>query len=317
MPEVPTILGGSREQKPVAVSQLRLSEASGSCNLPRRFSWQDDNEQINIPEHDDGVVETLRADSGIFGPTPLVQAQTGATHSPNGLPATTEGDAGTVSHQESQTSLAPAVGPREAPAPISRLPNKTAPSLLEAASLPRPQEAGRSSLVPPSAGTKARAPSPPDSERTTTRTTTSDTPILSFKDIMTFSTSDDRRRAFNDTRMHIGGSDTGLIDWVVAMQTQHAEYANMSSSFASAAALGGSPPGAQGLGYSMQGGGPHFPQHMLQSHLHHLHGVNFQHTSQQVGTKSKELLMAAGKAGKGLLSKGKNKLRGTGERVFS
>jgi hypothetical protein len=40
-----------------------------------------------------------------------------------------------------------------------------------------------------------------------------------------------------------------------------------------------------------------------------------------MGAKSKELLMAAGKAGKGfgkgLLSKGRNKLRGTGDKVFS
>jgi len=49
------------------------------------------------------------------------------------------------------------------------------------------------------------------------------------------------------------------------------------------------------------------------------HGSPLGHPSAQVaqvGAKSKKLLMAAGKAGKGLLSKGKNKLSGTGDKVF-
>ncbi|KAG7291513.1 hypothetical protein NEMBOFW57_001532 [Staphylotrichum longicolle] len=48
---------------------------------------------------------------------------------------------------------------------------------------------------------------------------------------------------------------------------------------------------------------------------HSLSGLG--HSSGQVGTKSKELFMAAGKAGKGLFSKGRNKLREKGDRVFN
>jgi hypothetical protein len=45
-------------------------------------------------------------------------------------------------------------------------------------------------------------------------------------------------------------------------------------------------------------------------------GSAFGHSGNQIGTKSKEFMHSAGKMGKGLLSKGKSKLRGSGDKVF-
>jgi len=149
--------------------------------------------------------------------------------------------------------------------------------------------------------------------------------IIPFRKIMEASTSVERTKLFRQSRMQFAAIDTGLDEWLVAMAQKHPEHLN-----------GPSPPGAgtqaevpqvvQGQGQS-PGPAMYAQQHNASSPgglQHHIppaplgaHGAHtFAHQSKEVGTKSKELLKSAGKAGKGLLNKGKIKLRGTGDKVF-
>lgn len=178
--------------------------------------------------------------------------------------------------------------------------------------------------VPPSAETSA--PQPPK--------------LLSFREIMEIATPQERIQKFDETRVQFATMDQGLNNWIVTTRA-HPEHNNVSSIFQA--------PGIQMIPGSAEAGGvglvdspttagvnqhaqqPYFQQYLNASSTQlgtpgrntmpgtatHNHSSDFRHSSQQVGTKSKELLMAAGKAGKGLLSKGKNKLRGsTGDKVF-
>ncbi|AEO61069.1 hypothetical protein MYCTH_2310892 [Thermothelomyces thermophilus ATCC 42464] len=128
--------------------------------------------------------------------------------------------------------------------------------------------------------------------------------ILGFRNIMELPSAAERIKHYNESRWHFSAVDTGLDEWLQAMILKHPEHANDVSSNAGAAAV---------VQQSSQGGrGPTLHMSNLQ---HSLSGLG--HSGNQVGTKSKELLMAAGKASKGLFSKGRNKLRGTGDKVFS
>ncbi|KAH6628725.1 hypothetical protein F5144DRAFT_631821 [Chaetomium tenue] len=134
--------------------------------------------------------------------------------------------------------------------------------------------------------------------------------ILGFRNIMELPLPTDRIKHYNETRWQFSAVDTGLDEWVQAMMSKHPEHANEVLTHPGVAAQ--AQQGGQGVGLS--GRGPaHL--HIPPSLQHGLSGLG--HSSNQVGTKGKELFMAAGKAGKGLFSKGRNKLRGTGDKVFS
>lgn len=121
--------------------------------------------------------------------------------------------------------------------------------------------------------------------------------IVGFRNIMEMPTPVERIKGFNETRWQFSMVETGLDDWLKAMTSQHPEHASAVQSY----------PGLQqdGQAAAQAGLGGRVPVHIHMPHIQH-----------QVGTKSKELLMAAGKAGKGLFSKGRNKLRGTGDKGF-
>ncbi|GAB1312298.1 hypothetical protein MFIFM68171_02508 [Madurella fahalii] len=137
--------------------------------------------------------------------------------------------------------------------------------------------------------------------------------VLSFRNIMDMDTSSERIKHYNETRSQYSSMDTGLDEWLKAMMSRHPEHAD--AGFPHTGSSNGRP-GSQGATPTATQGGR--PPANIPMPPHHLYGSGgFAHSSNQVGTKSKELLMAAGKAGKGLLSKGRNKLRGTGDKVFS
>ncbi|KAL2020490.1 hypothetical protein VTK56DRAFT_8375 [Thermocarpiscus australiensis] len=124
--------------------------------------------------------------------------------------------------------------------------------------------------------------------------------ILSFRQIMELTSAAERIKHYNEARLQISATGSGLEEWLKAMTSRHPEHGS---------AGGASGPVAQ---QNFQGVASNIPMPPQQ------HGSGgFGHSSNQVGTKSREFLMAAGKAGKGLLSKGRNKLRGTGDKVFS
>ncbi|OLN86044.1 hypothetical protein CCHL11_05201 [Colletotrichum chlorophyti] len=158
--------------------------------------------------------------------------------------------------------------------------------------------------------------------------------VATFKEIMELHNSSDRIDKFNETRAQFASMDSGLNDWLINLKSQHPEHANATAVFGVDAPGPGqpqqSPTGSQPA--SQQ---PYYQQYLNASSPNvstaaasgrppagsapagsHSPSSDFKHSSGQVGAKGKELLLAAGKAGKGLLSKGKSKLRGTGDKVF-
>jgi hypothetical protein len=148
--------------------------------------------------------------------------------------------------------------------------------------------------------------------------------LMTFREIMDMPSPVERARLFDETRTKFAAIDTGLDEWMSTMRAQHAEHSHASGSFR-ASLFGPVPAG------DSQAGDPTASQANLPISQPHPnmpmpptppHGSSgFGHSPAhiqvaQVGTKSKKLLMAAGKAGKGLLNKGKNKLSGTGDKVF-
>ncbi|KAK4038667.1 hypothetical protein C8A01DRAFT_17267 [Parachaetomium inaequale] len=143
--------------------------------------------------------------------------------------------------------------------------------------------------------------------------------IVGFRNIMEMPLPTERIKLYNEARWQFSAVDTGLDDWLRAMVSLHPEHASDVLAYPGGAALHTQPSGqggaaaAQTAGHGLglgQGGGRGPTLHIPPQLQHGLSGLG--HSSGQVGTKSKELLMAAGKAGKGLFSKGRNKLRGTG-----
>jgi hypothetical protein len=135
--------------------------------------------------------------------------------------------------------------------------------------------------------------------------------MISFRNIMEMPLPAERIKHYNEARWHFSALNTGLQEWLETMMSRHPEHARDLLSPLGPAQQGtqGTPQNAHGAG---QGGWTpahlHIP-HMPPQLQHGLSGLG--HSSGQVGTKSKELFLAAGKAGKGLFSKGRNKLRGT------
>lgn len=164
---------------------------------------------------------------------------------------------------------------------------------------------------------------------------------MSFRDIMAMSTPSERIAKYNEARQALAARDSGLESWLLYLTTEHPElsasisapgqmtpqsasnttlpvgsqpssqqpyyqqYLNASSPSTSVPQSGG---GGGGGGGRTRLGGLSMPSQMS--------GSAFGHSGNQIGTKSKEFMHSAGKMGKGLLSKGKSKLRGSGDKVF-
>lgn len=169
--------------------------------------------------------------------------------------------------------------------------------------------------------------------------------ILAFKDIIAIKSPQRRIQTFDETRHRFATVDYGLDNWMMSMKAQYAEHANATASFdglGNANFLGGS---VRGKFAKAPGGAPlpiqqpYYQQYLnasspttpgppvarpgpstpvgSQQGLSPAGGSKI--TTHQVQAKGKELLHTAGifggkagKAGKGLLAKGKNKLRGAG-----
>lgn len=172
--------------------------------------------------------------------------------------------------------------------------------------------------------------------------------LISFKEITAISSPQQRIQTFNDTRQYWASIDPGLSDWMMRLQGQYPEHAGATAAWGNSRAgmpvgsarskFGKSSAAAQPLQqpYYQQylnassptatspstptkagpGPGPSFNQPIAQlgpapsgnkmsTHQVQAKGKEFLHTAGIFGGK-------AGKAGKGLLAKGKNKLRAAG-----
>ncbi|GJC90840.1 hypothetical protein ColLi_13678 [Colletotrichum liriopes] len=264
-------------------------------------------------------------------------------------------DPGAMSHQVSQVSSAPRdrMGSEviEPPSPVSATADKNttsaAPtrrlSLAEEKSMARVSSNPISPSPPPGdhpALAQAQAQpsgdiSPPTSPAPSQHQPAQPVKITTFKEIMDLASPSERINKYNETRAQFASMDSGLNNWLVTLKSQHPEHANATASFAAGASGPGqsqpspttSQPASQQPYYqqylnasnpNLSAGAPgRPPAGNVPSGSSHSPSSDFKHSSGQVGAKGKGLLLAAGKAGKGLLSKGKSKLRGTGDKVFS
>ncbi|KAK2601197.1 hypothetical protein N8I77_010664 [Diaporthe amygdali] len=145
---------------------------------------------------------------------------------------------------------------------------------------------------------------------------------MSLKQILQLPSPADRVQKMQETRDHFAALEAGLAAWLADMAAQPA-HENAMASYGYAlsgedAELWGTKGGAariplnapaetgeEGAGGGGAAGAPHVGRTASTS----INMGNLVHHSGQAGAKGKELLQSAGKMGKGLLSKGKNKLR--------
>lgn len=147
---------------------------------------------------------------------------------------------------------------------------------------------------------------------------------MNFKDIMALSSPIERIGKYGEARQILAARDSGLDTWLVHMTTEHPELPasksvpGQTSQLTNNTALpdhqqspstaGPQSGGGGGGGARSRLGGLSMPSQMSGSAL--------SHSGKEIGNKSKEFMHSAGKMGKGLLSKGKSKLRGSGDKVF-
>lgn len=158
--------------------------------------------------------------------------------------------------------------------------------------------------------------------------------IPTFKEIAAIESPQQRIQTFDETRQRFAGMDSGLSSWMETLKAQYPEHANVSSSFVgSRMSLPSGAARSKNPNSSVQQ--PYYQQYLNASSPSARSGPNAQSGSQQgsspasssklstqqVQAKGKELLQTAGifggkagKAGKGLLAKGKSRLRG-GDKV--
>ena len=144
--------------------------------------------------------------------------------------------------------------------------------------------------------------------------------MMSLKQVLQLPTSPDRVQKMQEMREHLAVLETGLASWLADMAAQPA-HENAMASYGYALSgddaelwgtkggavripLNAPAPGADGAGEDGGGGGG-----VGRTPSTSLNMGNLVMHSGQAGAKGKELLQSAGKMGKGLLSKGKNKLR--------
>lgn len=143
--------------------------------------------------------------------------------------------------------------------------------------------------------------------------------MMSLKQVLQLPSSADRVQKMQEMREHLAVLETGLASWLAEMAAQPAhENALPSYNYALSGddaelwgtkggavriPLNAPAPGADGAGEDGGGGG------VGRTPSTSLNMGNLVMHSGQAGAKGKELLQSAGKMGKGLLSKGKNKLR--------
>ncbi|POS77143.1 hypothetical protein DHEL01_v204459 [Diaporthe helianthi] len=145
--------------------------------------------------------------------------------------------------------------------------------------------------------------------------------MMTLKQILQLPSPSDRVQKMQETREHMTALETGLASWLAEMSAQPA-HENAMASYGYALSgddaelwgtkggavripLNAPAPGAEGPGED----GSAAPPVVGRTASTSINMGNLVMHSGQAGAKGKELLHSAGKMGKGLLSKGKNKLR--------
>lgn len=338
--EIPVASSASSTPTPgeAQATETDAASATGAEEHLNRFSWEACLERSDpasapspttepiLEQKSLGSAASNLASSEAKGAEPDSKPSSADPHKKTdaATPVADKGAAGGIPHEGPQASTVPQSSPSHGlaesaspvPTALDKLGDIKPSSLAEdkilleelssPPSLPPPLE-----LHPALAGTRQkqhdvapRAPSPPEKEAFK---------VPSFRNIMEMGTPSERIKHYNETRLQYFAMESGLEDWLRGMLSRHPEHANPGFQHAGAA-YGHQGSQRAATTATTQGGRP--PANIPMPPQPYSSG-GFAHSSNQMGTKSKELLMAAGKAGKGLLSKGRNKLRGTGDKVFS
>ncbi|KAK4125138.1 hypothetical protein N657DRAFT_356081 [Parathielavia appendiculata] len=340
----PGMVGLSSSFAPTQVAQAKVSdlhpESSGRADeLETRFSWEAGHQRpapatisspATVSPPDTGpplqTGQLAELDSGAENASPL-RAELGV--STIETPQPSPGPEVLKLADELRAESAPEFNPEGAPAPMPIPDRLTQPSPLSDIMEPQGgdkrqslaeekivlQESLHAGSTPPPLEQHPAFARNHESRLAENPSAPSPKNIVGFRNIMEMPSTAERIKLYNETRWQFAAVNTGLEEWLREMMARHPEHASTLMSSQGTAAMvahaqqsghGATAQASQGAGQSLRA-----PGHLHIPHLQHgLSGLG--HSSNQVGTKSKELLMAAGKAGKGLFSKGRNKLRGAG-----
>ncbi|GAW23188.1 hypothetical protein ANO14919_127390 [Xylariales sp. No.14919] len=355
--------GPAPEPQDMSVSQpAPLSSAKGSTlentTKPRRFSWQQDAEEItpsaveskpavsmasqeSLPTTQGGTNAAANTDSNIVSPvSDSLQTENGA--------------ASTISHQVSQvSSLTPDASSAaiEAPSPISLVTARPKPisDVPSTARLSLADEKEKVLIGDAQSTTSSiseqhpaltNAPEQLDHNLSPAAVIPDVSPAqpvaapTPFREILNLATYEERVQKFEETREQFYVTESGLSNWLTYLQSQP-EHTNgvASSNGKSVLSKSGTQPatiGISGASHLPHKGGPtasHARRMSIGGVQQLMAGQSggFGASGNQVGTKSKELLHAAGafgnkgmKSGMKLFNKGKNKLRerAAGDKAF-
>ncbi|KAI1077822.1 hypothetical protein F5B20DRAFT_572048 [Whalleya microplaca] len=346
---------GSNSQKETSTPGIaplasRKSPGPETASRQRRFSWEQGAEQVTIsPVEGNPATSVLSSgpdprNQGSNGAAPPVGQSDALAPAPDTLQPHSEGH-NTITHQVSQVSIrAPgdeSLTVLEPPSPISPIADKRASQLSFA-------EEKEQVLIHSESSTSeehhpALSPRPIESPGVLSppAQVTAQAKVMSFRDILNVDSTEERIRKFDETRAQFYSMDSGLSNWILHMKSQP-EHGGAAISTA------GQPGGPLGQGqHSPSSAGPPTQQPYYQQYLNasspnapagqsgrqsagNLQQMfsgqptsGFGSSGNQVGTKSKELLHAAGafgnkgmKSGMKLFNKGRSKLRGTGDKGF-
>lgn len=303
----------------------------------KRFSWKADEDMANPPSPDPVLRPSISKELAVLS-EPGHSLQLNGFD--NGAPPRVDADcpvpdSGTriTSKQEREPQQIP-----QPPSPMSTPSDKMGPAGSGSTRLSQSDEGA---LAPDTAGVFSPTP-PPESQTSPAgfpRTVLTDPqsphyptkpPSMTFHEILGLPTLE-RIARFDETRNYFASTESGLDTWLAALQAENPDFALGPELLAPAVSQAESnpPPSATNM--------PPAQQSYYQQHLHasapgtssagrsrlgslpmasQSVGGAFGHPSNQISFKSKEFMHSAGKMGKGLLNKGKNKLRGSGDKVF-
>ncbi|KAI0886355.1 uncharacterized protein GGS22DRAFT_160641 [Annulohypoxylon maeteangense] len=333
----------------IAPLSPRRSPVQEANRRPRRFSWENSaDKSIQEPAKADSATQgenrpTLESELGAVSTPSALQVRpegpSPVSHQVSQISSQSPGDLSSILPEPlSPISLPPeAITDTQASIPdISRLSfADEKEKVLIQESIHAPSVEHHPALSDPIE--LARTPSPTITSAPTAQSA-SNAKVMAFRDILNLVSIEQRIGKFEETQNQFYSMESGLSNWLSYMQSQPELGAGI-------VPLGGQPM-AQGQ-TSPSGTQPPTQQPYYQQYLNasnpsapptqigRMPSGSLQHkftgqpmssfgpSGKEVGAKSKELLQAAGafgnkgvKSGMKLFNKGKNKLRGTGDKVF-
>ncbi|KAK0390617.1 hypothetical protein NLU13_0121 [Sarocladium strictum] len=310
----------------------------------RRFSWEMEGEEAaTVPVQNEVAARDSvdQESSKVADRVPSLAAKVGVDAPKIEQPQDNTTTSSGISHQVSQASSSrlpvgeAAIATPEPPSPVSdpsernqaHVTQDRRPSLAEQKSLIR-SDATPVAPSPPSGTHPALVPSP-----TASQTPATQPPLMTFREIMGLPSAQERISKYDEARMRFATIESGLSEWIANLTSSQPDLSNATTSFGgSVAAPSGVPTSIPSpISGQIPPQQPYYQQYLNASSptvangpgRSRLGGMSssgqshsaFGHSSDKIGTKSKEFMQSAGKMGKGLFSKGKSKLRGTGDKV--